>query len=366
MESAALGQPVAADAPGRACALGELAAPLPPDDGGPVRGLPPPGHPGPLATLAESLRWRSMSMLVVARVGVAALVAGSLGAVLELERAYWAIAAAVLMLHQGMGWRPTLQRSLERTLGTWIGLGLAGAVLALQPTGPGLVLAIVVLQFSIEMLVMRNYALAAIFITGAGLTLASGGQPMDDLGGYLLARGVDTIVGCAVALAVFRLMRPDAAAGLIPIQLQRSFDAIAGVATCMARGAVDRQEGKQALRELQHRTFALVEAYDTATAATRDPHLLAERSWPAIVATEQVALCLMSACWPRPGEEAAARRERLAALFAADGLPALQRALDEAGRAVSGGAPSRPVPGVPAFLAGEVAALNSALDGVPG
>ena len=112
----------------QARALGVPTSPLPEPEGEGRRGGLALGQPGLGPMLRESLRMPSMSMLVVGRVGVAALLAGALGAALELERAYWAIAAAVLMLHQGLGWRPTLQRSLERTLGRWRGTGGRGAL----------------------------------------------------------------------------------------------------------------------------------------------------------------------------------------------------------------------------------------------
>src|SRR5690606_1758674 len=105
----------------------------------------PLGHPDARALLRESLRWPSMSMLVVVRVGIAAIAAGAIGALLDLERAYWAVAAAVLMLHQGREWLGLVQRSIERVAGTWIGLLLAGALLWQMPQGLWLVALIVVL-----------------------------------------------------------------------------------------------------------------------------------------------------------------------------------------------------------------------------
>src|SRR5690606_2718338 len=123
----------------------------------------------------------------------------------------------------------------------------------------------------VEMLVLRNYALAVIFITVAALTLATGGMPVDDLGGYLLARGVDTAVGCAVALVVFQLVWPKASATLIPEELVQTLAATEAVAADLASGEVDSAAAHARRRELQHRTFALSEAYDRATAASRQP-----------------------------------------------------------------------------------------------
>lgn len=129
----------------------------------------PQGHPGALAVLGEALRPGALSRTVVLRVGVAALVAGWLGAQFHLERSYWAVAAAVLMLHQGFDWNRTLVRSFERLLGTWVGLLLGGAIILLYPQGIWLALAVMGLQFAVEMLVVRNYALAVVFITSAAL-----------------------------------------------------------------------------------------------------------------------------------------------------------------------------------------------------
>jgi uncharacterized membrane protein YccC len=64
-------------------------------------------------------------------------------------------------------------------VGTWVGLTIAGGILWLHPQGlwPALILA--VLQFVIEMLVVRNYGLASVFITAAALTIATGTRQVD-------------------------------------------------------------------------------------------------------------------------------------------------------------------------------------------
>ena len=157
MERRGRGQEVDDDLRDRAHTLTAQAAnppPARPHDATPL------GHPGVREALAEAMRPHSTTRLVVARVGVAALVAGGIGAWLELERAYWAIAAAVLMLYQGLDWMNMLQRSFERLLGTWFGLLLAAAVLASGPNGWQLALVVMALQFCVEVLVVRNYAIA--------------------------------------------------------------------------------------------------------------------------------------------------------------------------------------------------------------
>jgi Predicted membrane protein len=84
-------------------------------------------------------------------------------------QAYWIVAAAVLIVHQGWDWNRSVQRGLERIIGTLLGLALAGAVLWVAPQGLWLALMLAALQFLICMLVVGNYALAVIFITALAI-----------------------------------------------------------------------------------------------------------------------------------------------------------------------------------------------------
>ena len=97
----------------------------------------PRGRPAPWQAARELLlpgsRWR----IVLLRVGVAAVVAGIVGVYLGLDHRYWAVAAAVLVLAQGLSWARTLERTVQRVLGTWVGLLLTAAVLVDGPPGSG-------------------------------------------------------------------------------------------------------------------------------------------------------------------------------------------------------------------------------------
>ena len=258
----------------------------------------PVGHPGAWHALKGALT-ESASRQVIVRVGVAALLAGGLGALFHLERAYWAVAAAMLMLHQGFDWTRTVLRALERLLGTWAGLLIAGAILLWHPQGLWLVLTIMLLQFVVEMLVVRHYALAVVFITGAALTLASGGHPVDAPGEYLLARGLDTLVGCAVALLVYRALPVrDDGRGLAP-PMARVLRGVATLAPILAAGNVDDVHARTERRDLQRMTFGLEQAYGSAVVASARQRSAAEDQWPLVAAIQQLAYRMLAACWQR-------------------------------------------------------------------
>ena len=240
----------------------------------------PLGHHRISELLRESLRPWSPALLAAVRVGVATAIAGTIGAALGLERAYWTMAAAVLILHQGLDWVRSLQRGVERMSGTIVGLVLAGAILSAHPGGLLLAATLMLLQFVIEMTVIRNYALAVVFITAAALTIASGGHPMPHIAHVLWVRGEDTVIGCLTGLAILALTTPRAAAMRIPQELANTLAALKPVLDHAAAGDVTAPAARQARRDLQHRTIVLLDAYDSSAGAKPWQRDAAIRSWP--------------------------------------------------------------------------------------
>lgn len=311
--------------------------------------------------MLEALQPGSNSMRVIVRVGVAAVLVGALAAIFHFERAYWAVAATVLMLHQGFDWLRMLQRSIERLLGTWVGLLLAGAILILHPQGWWLVLTIMALQFTIEMLVMRNYALAVVFITGSALTIAGGGHPVDSPASYLWARGIDTLMGCVLAIIVFRLIPPRSTTRQLPEQLARVLRAVADTTSHLAHGEVTVPEARKSRRELQLASFALTHAYEDSLAASRAQRFAAEEWWPAIAAVERLAYRTLSTCWALEQLGTEAARESAAAMFANDGAERVRGAIDGFIAAIFGGSVLPPLPPLPHVLETELVDLGECL-----
>ncbi|MEV0672636.1 FUSC family protein [Mycobacterium sp. NPDC050441] len=299
MRAADAGEPLAFDGAALARHLATVPADAITDEHG-AEGVPL-GRPSVVQLLRRALTPGSVSLQLAARVAVAVLFSGVIAVLisqaLTMTHAYWAMAAAVLMLHQGFDWQRTVARGVERTLGTWLGLGVAGVILALHPQGLWLVLVIGALQFTIEMYVLRNYTLAVVFITPAALTIASGGQPVDNLGELLLTRGSDTLIGCAVALAVYwatqRLRHPTG----LPKAITGTLDAVTATLPHLAADDATSPAARTERRDLQLRAMELLPAYDASVGGSPAQRLGAERMWPTVVATEQLAYRTLAACW---------------------------------------------------------------------
>ncbi len=96
----------------------------------------------------------------------------------KMQNPYW-VPVSCLAVMQGASLRHIWRRSLHRMLGTFIGLGVCWLILLGSNSNSLTVcLSIIALQFIIEMLIVRHYALAVIFITPMTILLAETVNPM--------------------------------------------------------------------------------------------------------------------------------------------------------------------------------------------
>lgn len=148
------------------------------------------------------LTQESINLLVFDSVIVGASVAASLALAhgLHLEKPYW-VPVACLAVIRGNSMRAVWNRQVHRIIGTALGLGLAWAILSLSLNAWLIALLVTGLMFLVEVTVVRQYAVAVMFITPLGILLAeaaiSGSTPASAL---MAARFCDTLLG---ALAGF-------------------------------------------------------------------------------------------------------------------------------------------------------------------
>ena len=139
--------------------------------------------------------------VIVIRLVVASAIAVAVSSPLGVHRTYWVLLTVIAILQNGRVVRLTALRGIHRVLGTIVGLGLFALILWWNPTGLPLALVLAVLMFIVQLVVIRNYGLALIFITPLALTIAAQGDP-GDIGTVVATRVVDTLLGAAIALVV--------------------------------------------------------------------------------------------------------------------------------------------------------------------
>lgn len=153
----------------------------------------------PLPPLSDNVRkaiwWEGLFYILTA--GVAGVLANTVGSRLEAGHNYWAMVAAVVPL-VGHTTSLRIRRGVHRMLGTLVGMILMALLIYLNPQIWILLAFIALCQFLAEMLVMRNYFMAQIFITPmalVGVSLVTGLS-----GAVMYDRVVETLIGCAVGM----------------------------------------------------------------------------------------------------------------------------------------------------------------------
>lgn len=165
----------------------------------------------PLRELLPGPSFTADSRMLLVRVAIVAVIGVLLGLVIDPTRTYWIVGSAVAVIGVAAARRAAVQRGLHRMLGTVVGAGVYALLALLHPSGLWLALLLGALQFTIELVVVRHYALALVFITPLVLLLT--GAATGDIGSMDVAfeRIVDTVVGAALG-AASGLLHPRAGA----------------------------------------------------------------------------------------------------------------------------------------------------------
>ena len=157
----------------------------------------------PLPTLRANLRLSSPAFRHAIRCGACVAIALALAHVLPLSRGYWMPMTVAIVLKPDFG--ATWRYGLLRVAGTLGGLLLTTAVLHFGGVGgfwTSLAL-MAVLCFAFRELASVNYGIAVVCLTGLVVILLSFyGIPAAD---SVLARGIDTVLGSALALLAYLL-----------------------------------------------------------------------------------------------------------------------------------------------------------------
>ncbi|HZU52110.1 MAG TPA: FUSC family protein [Sphingomicrobium sp.] len=248
-------------------------------------------------SLRENFDLRSSATRTAILVVIASALAAAISLLVHLERPYWSIAAAVLVLHQDQSWSGVLRKAIDRIGGTTLGLVLAGAILLMRLASVGVVLSIMALQFISELLVVRRYAIAVVFITANALLIASGGRHAVDVPGLVWGRGLDTLLGCMTAVMVYLALggrKPDVS---MMHEQERVNDAIDLVRSFVQSGEVTSLLARRARRDLQHRLLVLASVEERYLDDRQITKEFNSRLLGDVETLEQQGYAALAACW---------------------------------------------------------------------
>ncbi|HEY4453238.1 MAG TPA: FUSC family protein [Pseudonocardiaceae bacterium] len=216
------------------------------------------------------------------RLALCMAVAGVLVDLLPFDRSYWVFLTVAIVLKPDFG--SVFGRAILRGGGTFVGALVGGGILAINPNGWVLVLLVAVIGFLLPIAQARNYGMFATVLTPlVVIQLDLGRAGTWDL---VLARLVDTVVGCAVVLIFGYLLWPASRTPQVGGQLA---DAIRAVSQYADRALRADPRGRSSLRRRTYRQLS-----DLRTEFQRvlvEPFTAGRRAaawYPSIVALERL------------------------------------------------------------------------------
>ncbi|WP_062383439.1 FUSC family protein [Demequina iriomotensis] len=165
--------------------------------------------PRPLSVLLARPEWDRGARELVWRTAIVAVLGTALSLLyVDPDRAYWTVAAGVVVVGVVPGRGPAVTRGLHRAVGTVLGVAVYLAIAAAGMPAVALALTLGTLQFITEITIARHYAIAVTAVTPLALVIvtASAGE-LGDLA-VTGERIVDTALGAGLAVATALLHAP--------------------------------------------------------------------------------------------------------------------------------------------------------------
>ncbi|MEW4971131.1 FUSC family protein [Bacillus stercoris] len=236
--------------------------------------------------LRNAFDWKSPVLIRALKYGIVLFAADMFALVFGYARSYWIpLSAAAVMLGTTVVF--TLHRAIQRSAGTVIGVMLAGAILFFKPGGVYIAFCIAALQCLLEMLIVRNYALAVPFLTANALVITESMHGGADTGYFMIARLTDVAVGSVIGLLGTMLLWRRFSTKRLP-ELMRNVIRLEG--QFMEKLLTGQKADEHKLRVSLVR---LRDAYDKALGEF--PHANADALWPVISGTQHLGYYLLSA-----------------------------------------------------------------------
>jgi uncharacterized membrane protein YccC len=215
-------------------------------------------------------------------------VAEVVGLLVPFERSYWITLTVGIVLKPDFG--SVFGRAVLRGIGTVIGVGIGAAVLAAGGKGWPLVLLIAVFAGGVAVGKARNYGILSAFVTPLiilQMDLASTGS-----WDVVLARLVDTVLGCAIVLLFGYLLWPGSRHPQIGGRLA---DSLGSLVNYVDKGLVHAPSGEARLDRSRARRRAYRALADLRTVFQQvivEPSAAGRQAvawWPVIAGLERVA-----------------------------------------------------------------------------
>jgi hypothetical protein len=241
-----------------------------------------------LRAWAGSLASGPLTWIAALRLTLCVAIAEVVGLLVPVERSYWITLTVGIVLKPDFG--SVFGRAVLRGIGTVIGVGIGAAVLGLGANGWVLVVLSAVFAGGIAVGKVRNYGIQSAFVTP--LIILQMGLAHTGNWSVVLARLIDTVLGCVIVLVFGYLLWPGSRRPQVGGRLADGLDA---VAKYVRAALVEASSGEARLARSRARRGAYRALADLRTAFQQvvvEPSANGRQAvawWPVIAAQERVA-----------------------------------------------------------------------------
>ncbi|WP_026962798.1 FUSC family protein [Alicyclobacillus herbarius] len=257
-----------------------------------------PAAPSVKSVLSSALSGNSLARPAALRNGIAVFIATFIGRLLGDVRPYWVPLSCSSVL-QGATVMAIVHRTLQRAIGTSVGVCIAGAILAGGLPPVALAFVVMALQCLVELIIPRNYAIAATFITPMALILAEAGRP-GTVGALVEARLLDTLVGCALGLVFALVLWSQASSTRLRPAIARTLRHEAELMRMAGNTDCDDADLSRQARKVQAALVNTRSLFDSAVHELPRQRSAWEPLWPVVVAISRLGLLLMATAVHQP------------------------------------------------------------------
>ena len=241
-----------------------------------------------LRTWAGSLASGPLTWIAALRLTLCVAIAEVVGLLVPFERSYWITLTVGIVLKPDFG--SVFGRAVLRGIGTVVGVGVGAIVLGVGGHGWLLVALIAIFAGGVAVGKVRNYGILSAFVTPLiilQMDLANTGS-----WNVVVARLVDTVLGCVIVLVFGYLLWPGSRRPQVGGRLADGLDAVAKYISC---ALVEASSGDARLARSRARRGAYRALADLRTAFQQvvvEPSANGRQAvawWPVIAAQERVA-----------------------------------------------------------------------------
>lgn len=239
----------------------------------------------------------SIVFINAVRYGIVLSISAIIAFSFPFTRPYW-IPLSCSAVMSGSTVMATFHRAIQRSCGTIIGLMIAIIILKFQPEGFLIVIINMLLTAITELFIVKNYAVAAVFITPNALLIAEASTQIHNVTYFATARITDILIGSAIGLIGTYIIGRRSASSRLPdliVKLIRS------QARVLVRLATNNKENnsdstKWIKEKMGINLMNLKTAYNTALGEIPHNEEMLEMMWPVFFSLEHISYLLDQYC----------------------------------------------------------------------